>query len=88
MKSVCETQVATEILSISPHSHQIQNLILRVVMKERFHCGINSVCEILAATGIPHILPSSRQIFISDHAKKWRRQAYPVFSYIHHLQTC
>ena len=59
MKSVCETQVATEILSILPHSHQIQNLILRVGLKERFHHGINSVWEIQAATRIVNILPNS-----------------------------
>ena len=42
----------------------------------------------LAATGILHILTSSHQIFITDHAKKLHRQMYPIFSYTHHLQTC
>ena len=59
-----------------------------MVLKEKIHCNINSVCEMLAARGILHILTSSHQIFITDHAKKLHRQVYPVFSYRHHLQTC
>ena len=62
MNRICEIQAATRIVHILPNSHHVIDLVLRVVLKARFHCNMKSVCEIQVATEILNIMSHSQQI--------------------------